>query len=58
MADRIKDLSPETLRTYAAVFAMPKRDLESGELYPAGEACEAAAECLLEIARQIEVSHG
>jgi hypothetical protein len=58
MAELVGDLNPGTLRVYAAIFAMPKRDLESGELLPAGEACEAAAACLLEIARQKEMSHG
>jgi hypothetical protein len=58
MADAARDLNPGVLRVYAAIFAMPKRDLESGELQPPGEACEAAAACLLEIARQNEVSHG
>lgn len=58
MADAVEDLNPETLRSYATIFAMPRRDLESGQVNPASEACEAAAVCLLEIARQNEVSHG
>jgi hypothetical protein len=58
MADTVGDLNPETLRTYAAIFAMPRRDLETDAVHPAGEACEAAVACLLEIARQNEVSHG
>lgn len=58
MADAVADLNPETLRAYAAIFALPRRDLESGQLNSAAEACVAAAACLLEIARQNEVSHG
>jgi len=58
MADNIGDLNPETLRAYAAIFALPRRDLENGQLHPAGEPCRTAAACLLEIARQNEVSHG
>lgn len=46
---------PDTLRTYARILDMPKREHKGGPLYPATEVNKAAAEALRFMATAMEM---